>query len=286
MNLATYQTAAEFLTKTKTVLEAGEAVTGLLLGICLRLKKFPDRIKIQPYLATVEDEQGLILVAVMTPPHNLVLYSPRPDPQPALDLISRDLLANNWPVPGLLGPTTVADLFVEVWANLSNDSYKVEMRQRVYELKEVTPAKPTPGYLRPATEADVNLVREWAFAFQKEALGELNRAESDEAVTHKFKDGEIYIWDNNGPVSTVSTARPSSHGISVNLVYTPPDLRRRGYASASVAALSQQLIDSGWHFCTLFTDLANPTSNRIYQAIGYRPVCDFVTYHFQPAGDQ
>ena len=72
----------------------------------------------------------------------------------------------------------------------------------------------------------------------------------------------------------------SSHGITVNLVYTPPELRGRGYASACVAALSQQLLDAGWEFCTLYTDLANPTSNSIYQRIGYRPVCDSNEYHF------
>ncbi len=72
-----------------------------------------------------------------------------------------------------------------------------------------------------------------------------------------------------------------THGIVVSLVYTPRALRGRGYASACVAALSQQLLDAGWQFCALFTDLANPTSNDIYQRIGYRPVCDFNEYDFE-----
>ena len=68
--------------------------------------------------------------------------------------------------------------------------------------------------------------------------------------------------------------RPTPHGISVGGVYTPPEQRRHGYASSCVAALSQQLLDAGCEFCSLFTDLGNPTSNDIYQQIGYRPVCD------------
>jgi predicted GNAT family acetyltransferase len=63
-------------------------------------------------------------------------------------------------------------------------------------------------------------------------------------------------------------------------VYTPPALRKRGYASALTAALSQELLDSGRKFCFLFTDLANPTSNRIYQQIGYQAVCDVDEYRF------
>jgi predicted GNAT family acetyltransferase len=88
-----------------------------------------------------------------------------------------------------------------------------------------------------------------------------------------------YSWENEGrPVSTALVAT-TSHGITVSLPH-PRELRNRGYASACVAALSQQLLDAGWHFCTLYTDLANPTSNSIYQRIGYRPVCDSAEYHF------
>jgi len=68
--------------------------------------------------------------------------------------------------------------------------------------------------------------------------------------------------------------------MAVSLVYTPPERRNRGYASALVAALSQHLLDAGWQFCVLFTDLANPISNSIYQRIGYRPVSDFDEYDF------
>ena len=75
--------------------------------------------------------------------------------------------------------------------------------------------------------------------------------------------------------------RPTRRGISVSFVYTPPEFRRRGYATACVAELSRLLLESGRQFCSLFTDLANPTSNHIYQQIGYRPVADFDQYSFQ-----
>ncbi len=66
----------------------------------------------------------------------------------------------------------------------------------------------------------------------------------------------------------------------VNLVYTPPELRGKGYATNCVAALSQKLLDDGYKFCSLFTDLSNPTSNDIYSKIGYNPIADFIVYDF------
>ncbi len=72
----------------------------------------------------------------------------------------------------------------------------------------------------------------------------------------------------------------SERGVRISLVYTPPDRRRQGYASASVAGLSQAMLESGKRYCCLFTDLANPTSNHIYAVIGYRPVVDMYTIAF------
>lgn len=80
-------------------------------------------------------------------------------------------------------------------------------------------------------------------------------------------------------------ARATPHGVSVNLVYTPPAKRRRGYATALVGALSRRLLDERAAFCCLFTDLANPVSNSIYPKVGYKPVCDVDELRFEGEGD-
>jgi predicted GNAT family acetyltransferase len=77
-----------------------------------------------------------------------------------------------------------------------------------------------------------------------------------------------------------AVSRPTPNGISVSLVYTPPEKRGNGYASACVAALSQRQLDAGKRFCTLFTDLSNSTSNALYQRVGYRPLAEFVEIRF------
>ncbi len=91
----------------------------------------------------------------------------------------------------------------------------------------------------------------------------------------------MYLWDDDGPVSMCGASGETPNGIRVAPVYTPPGLRGRGYASACVAAVTQAQFDRGRRFCFLYTDLANPTSNKIYQAIGYEPVCDVDEYRFE-----
>jgi uncharacterized protein len=92
--------------------------------------------------------------------------------------------------------------------------------------------------------------------------------------------GDLFVWENDNLVTMAMRNRPTPNGIAISYVYTPPDQRRKGYASACVAALSQLLLDSGWKMCSLFTDLQNPSSNRIYMNIGYKPVGDYSKYRF------
>ena len=92
-----------------------------------------------------------------------------------------------------------------------------------------------------------------------------------------------YLWEVDGQaVSLVVAGSPTPNGIRIGPVYTPPVARRHGYASALTAAVSQEQIDRGNRYCFLYTDLANPTSNQIYQAIGYEPVTDVAQYSFAP----
>ena len=93
------------------------------------------------------------------------------------------------------------------------------------------------------------------------------------------------LWEHDGRVvSLAGHAGETPNGARVGPVYTPPELRGRGYASALTAALTEQLLER-LRFCFLFTDLANPTSNSIYQRIGYRPVTDITLWRFAGAAD-
>ena len=92
----------------------------------------------------------------------------------------------------------------------------------------------------------------------------------------------MYLWEDGGcPVSMARIGRRMPHGATVGPVYTPAELRGRGYASNCVAKVSRIILDSGCEFCALFTNLENPTSNHIYTAIGYQPLGDFHQYRFE-----
>jgi len=269
-------------------LEANEAANNLVLGICFQLKRLaekneppPYRITAPPYLTTVEDAHGLVVAAVMTPPHNIVVYGNRLDVGEAFELVARNLFADQASFPGVLGPSSAAQAFARSWATVSGNEYHESVRQRVYELRRVVYSPATSGSLRLGTEDDVDPIAKWILGFQGDTFTEGDLAEAREQAQSRIEDRSIYLWDDEGPVSMAAKARPTTNGITVSLVYTPPELRRRGYATACVASLSQLLLDSGWKFCTLFTDLANPTSNHIYQQVGYASVCEFNEYVFR-----
>ena len=98
----------------------------------------------------------------------------------------------------------------------------------------------------------------------------------------RVHEGSVFIWDDGRRlVSMAAWSGRTPNGVRVNFVYTPPEYRRSGYASACVADLTQRLLNEGRAFCCLYTDLANPTSNKIYQTIGYRPVCEMSDFHFE-----
>jgi len=281
MQITTYQQAAAFLARTHEALERAEALNSLLYGLALRIEESPAWFKTPPYLATVDDDQGPVLAGLMTPPRRLILFANRDDYQAALDVMAHNLIANQQPIPGVNGPNRIGQDFAAVWSKLTGAHTKPGMHMGVYELRAVTPPPPAPGHIRLATEAETDLVIRWLRAFMAETFGEdmpLEAAREMAAV--RIPAGEIYLWDNGQPISMAAKARPTPNGITVNYVYTPPDQRGKGYASSCVAALSQSLLDAGYRFCTLFTDLSNPTSNGIYQKIGYRYIGEFNEYLF------
>ena len=121
------------------------------------------------------------------------------------------------------------------------------------------------------------MARWWCW-FYREIFGEAVQEEADRGARLRIAEGDIYLWEDEQPVSTAMKTRPTRNGISVGLVYTPPELRRRGHASACVCELSRVLLESGWEFCALFVDLANVTARHVYERIGYAPICDYDEY--------
>ncbi len=277
MQLQRFQDVQQFYERVHDYLIGYEAHHSLLFSIFHILLHSPDRYPHLPYLASVEAEGSVIAVALRTPPRKLVL-SKMVDVQ-ACQLIAQDLAHRSEALPGVLGLVAEAQAFSADWQTLTQQSKKLAFELRIHQLQTVQPINPVPGYLRPATESDRLLLTQWNQEFMLEALGGL---EEDPAQTTAYQLNRqmVYIWQDQEPVSMVN-ARPSTpNGATIAPVYTPPQYRRKGYATAAVAALSQQLLDQGYRHCFLFTDLANPTSNHIYQMVGYQAIADWHDYSF------
>ena len=298
LSLIHHSSGSAFLASAEGALAQNEAANNLIYGLALRLAADPQRFERLPYtpppfLATVQEGGELVCAALMTPPYRLVIFAQSdtlpdtlPDAQPdplsaAFDLLIAHLQSGGWRVPGVTVADPVGPLFAERWRAATGDDVHVELRLRAFELHAVDwPPVLPPGRLRPGALEDAPLVHQWYCDFTTEAIPG-DPLPTREGVERAIGDGSIYLWDDGGPVSLAARGRRLPHGSSVGPVYTPPALRGRGYASACVAALSQAILDAGASYCTLFTDLSNPTSNAIYQRIGYRPVCDYVECKFE-----
>ncbi len=285
MEVRRFDTAMAFLDTAGTFLCRDEAGHNLLLGIAAGLRDAgaPDD-EPAPYLAAVVAGSRVVGASVMTPPRGLVLS--HVDDPAAVDLLAHDLYQFYPTLPTVLGPDESAHPFTHAWCDLSGQPGRLRVAERVYQVETVVPVRDVPGHLRRAAADDRALLIAWMAAFGREALGEDNGPGAarvvDRRLTAPTASAGLYLWHDGRPASLIGYSGPTPHGIRIGPVYTPPPLRGHGYASAGVAATSQLLLDEGRRWCFLFTDRANPTSNHIYQAIGYRPVCDVDEYAFDP----
>lgn len=280
MKANTYEDVARFIEDTRPALELNEAANSLMLGLCGQIVQHPTWIRTAPCLMTVTDGVDLAILAVMTPPHRLIVVGHRQELADAAGRLVAALLQGRWDTPGVLGPGEAAAAVADAWVGAGAGRAELERRQRVYELHEVQTPAPEQGWLRLAGIQDLDLISRWRYEFTLELLGTANRRQSDRIALERVESRDVYLWEDGRSVSMAMKTRPTRHGITVSYVYTPPRSRGRGYATACVSELSRVLLSAGWDFCALFADVDNPAAIHIYQKIGYRPVCEYGEYAF------
>ena len=280
MEVLRSSSVAAFLDHAGAFLAEREAEHNLIFGILSNLEADPDQFVGTPYLATIVHGDKVVGAAIRTPPWRVVLSEM--DHPGAVHRLAQDLA--DVALPGVVGPSEAASHFSEAWAELTRARHRLNRHERSFRLQRVIPPRPTTGEMRLAAPEDRQLLGEWITAFHEEAsLGNPPQdyfAMADRWIRRLGR--SAYLWFDEGrPVSLTGAGGVTPNGIRVGPVYTPPELRGRGYASNLVAQVSQELLDSGRTFVFLFTDLANPTSNKIYQAIGYEPVGDVDEWEFE-----
>jgi GNAT superfamily N-acetyltransferase len=232
----------------------------------------------------VRDNRGEVVGAGMRtatfPPYPPFLL---PMPDEAAVALGRALDGRGEEVLGLNGALPAVQLCADELVRLGGGGVEVSQRTRLHELGDLVQPAPATGRLVSATDADLDLVDDWFAAFGGDADEQAGRARGASShqrpdrsqLRRRIRAGLVWFWvDGSGLPVNMTAVTASSFGVArIAPVYTPPDQRGHGFASNAVAAVSRRLRSSGARVC-LYTDHANPTSNRVYAALGYRPLVD------------
>jgi len=288
MRATAFSDPVAFLERAGPLLLADEARHNLILALAWFLHEQPGVYE-EFGLWVVEEEGRPLTAALITPPHNLVLADVADDR--ALSVLAAAVRESGLPMPGVVGNRPAVDRFNEAWCGPATVVPRLRMGLGVFAIEQVETVAPVPGEARRAGPAERALVLAWLVAFNAEALpGNPDLVEHRERmVDYRLNpataDAGFWVWEDEGaPVSLVGFGGPTPGGARIGPVYTPPEHRRRGYGTALVAAVSAWLLGHGRRRCFLYTDLANPTSNSIYQKIGYRRVAESAEYGYESAG--
>jgi len=287
MQFNKYATVHDFYKATYNVLIQNEAQNLIPLGNLIIGVKGEDkegwRDPANWFMATVTNASGLLLTAIMTPPHNVALYAT----DNKIDADAMTCLINGLAdtlIPGVLAEKSLAERFAQTYTAACGKTYEIAMNQRIYELTQVSPNIPQMGKIRLLEDGDMSFFPYWRSAMFGEAIHHANTMEIPTGADNNYhlNGKKIYILEVDGvAVSMAGFTREMQSVIGVGYVYTPSYYRGRGYASSAVAQVSQIALDRGFTKCVLYTDLTNPTSNSIYQKIGYHPICDSLQLDFK-----
>jgi uncharacterized protein len=264
---------ARFLAEAGPLLLADEARHNLILGLAGTIRDVPDTYP-ERSLWLVRDGGDVVAAALRTPPYNLALARPRDD-----DAVAELVDAIDEELPGVTAAVPEVDAFASHWCAAKRCDARVVFSQGVYALREVAPPPPAPGRLRRAGEDDLELVVDWWMRFVAEAVPQettsapVTRRQVEQRL--RAPAAGVALWEDGGDVvSLCGFGGATPNGIRIGPVYTPRELRGRGYATSLVAEQSAQLLREGRTCCFLYTDLANPIANAIYERIGYVRVCE------------
>lgn len=258
----------DFLQRAESWLLASEAEHNLHLSLAY-VRRDAGATGADVLFGTVEQDGDLVGCVIRTPPHKLLITSMPPEAAPDIVGPVAELYDE---IPAVLGPADSAVAVASAWTALKGGGWETGMQQRIYRLDQVEPVRPVPGAMRLATMDDLELLTDWGTGFARDAGHAFLLAR--EQVNRMIERQDLHIWQDESPASMAVAQGATPNGCRIGYVYTPPELRGRGYASALVARLSQRMLDSGMTFCVLYTDLGNPTPNAIYQRIGYNAICD------------
>jgi GNAT superfamily N-acetyltransferase len=224
------------------------------------------------YMAAVFDGENLALAALHGSWGGVLLAGASTR---AASLVADDIFGRGRRPPSVVGPEAPSRTFADAWRGSSGTVPTPRFRLRHMALYGKPIAIVAPGAMRRAGDDELEALVAWQVAFIAGSGVPDDPARVRRMLTQRLERGGLRVWDHAGLASYAGFGEHEDVA-RIAPVFTPPERRRRGYASALVAALSSELLASGKRALFLTTDLANPTSNAIYERIGFKPVVDHV----------
>ncbi|HJS97065.1 MAG TPA: GNAT family N-acetyltransferase [Solirubrobacteraceae bacterium] len=263
--------AEEFAKRTEGLLSAGlecNVLATVLMTVLDGAHRDPPPI----FAIGITEHDEVSFASMRTPPWPL-LTSPL-EPGHAEALVDR-WLQHDPDLPGVSGVPKTAQAIAAAWERRTGGTSRRTFSEAMHVLTEVQdPPRPAPGALRLPRSDERDLLVVWTEEFIGET-GLVGAAQAEQMVDARLGKQGLLVWDDGGPVSLVGVNPAVAGVVRIGPVYTPRPFRGRGYAGSAVAAVSRRALAGGADRCMLFTDLANPTSNKIYAEVGYRRCGDW-----------
>ncbi len=277
ITIKAYQSPQQFLDDTQDLLEQREVENNLILGICNniedKIKEYKDYVFINSL-----DDSGIQATSIKTTQGAVVSGVTR-DLQ-HIENLANYYLDNDIDLPGAIGESFYSTGFSRFYSKRHIN----EMSLIVHKLTSVNNLPSASGKLEPANTGDIDLIADWTINFDRDAqiFPVKSRGRVLEETRGRIAAGNLFKWIDEGEtVSIAAIVRKTRRVGIVGIVYTPNELRQRGYATSCVQKLSEYVLESGFKYCGLFTDKLNPTSNHIYKKIGYEPVTEFTAFNYE-----
>ncbi|TGB02681.1 GNAT family N-acetyltransferase [Halobacillus salinus] len=278
MNIIEESNVNRFKAEVNHLLVEREAENNLPLGLLRGMDQ--EESSLAPYLLYIKEAGKTTCMTMRTPPHLWILPSISTASKAGIEHLVQYLLDHEYDIPGVLGEEQAVEWFIEACHSKGNLEPNLHMRQGIYKLEKLATPPDREGNFVRAEKSDLALAKKWFLQYGKE-VGEAHIEEqASDLATDMIEKEKMFFWTVNGiPVSMACRARETLNGATINAVFTPDEHKRKGYGSLVTYHLSKYLLEKGFLFCSLYTDMDNATSNSIYQKIGYRWVGNSIVYH-------
>ncbi|WP_170289432.1 GNAT family N-acetyltransferase [Metabacillus lacus] len=274
-----YQDIQSFSRDTVPCLEKNEAFHNLLLGLLAASGKQGSSCPL--LMGVFQKKETIQLILFQTEPQQIIVSAAEPVSYGEIEVIASTLIHECSDIHGFVGERDITIRIAAEVAKQKNYQYRIVMNQRIYELRELKKQPDESGEFRKLTLQDLLFIENAVYDFCEDTLQPLTRSEAKNKCRELYGQGGLYGWAAEGRIVAMANAtRPTRNNMNINFVFTPRELRGRGYASNCVAALTKSMLNKGYKTASLYTDLSNPTSNKIYMDIGFKPVGDSVLIHF------